>query len=713
MSTNSVLGENNPKQQTSTMIHKLGRPFETMNVSTKLIAGFLSLSTISCAVGLAGLLYIEQIEVTVNEITDIAAPTVETSDDLIATMWQAALVAEEINAAYALTEITPRLGRFNELDAAFDRNYVELQSLVSDENLYDELEDARDAQASFVSVSNLMFAARAQEMNNQIETERLQDLFDSAGAEIITALGKFVDHPVAAVMEAALTLQRIVTEIEDTAGEYLAETNPEDLRPVLERFDELSNSVLLHIAVIKERTNGAQDKRDIAALELMYSNWIESAVDSGQLFATHRLMLEKTLLSDELGSELKALAVVAVEALDKVSVAADAVSDAADEQAADVVGEALFVIVFLLITSLSLSVLLIAAVIFTIVRPIKAMTSAMGQLSSGDNSTVIPGLNKQDEIGDMAQAVQVFKENAIEKEELQAREREQVQAREERAKKIEELISEFDKKSAEVLKSVSSAATQMHTSAQSLSSTAEETNKQSTVVASASEEAAANVQTVASAAEELNCSISEIGRQIDQSSAIARSAADEAETTGQTMRELAEASRRIGDVVSLITDIAEQTNLLALNATIESARAGEAGKGFAVVASEVKTLANQTAKATEEIGVQIEGIQSISVQAVQAMDKIAGTIGQMNEIADSISTGMNEQKSATEEISRNVSEASSGTTEVSSNISGVNEGAEETGKAASELLAAAGELSEQAEVLNQSVDTFLDGIRSA
>jgi len=747
MAENLLVSKNNSKSENTQLFAYLLRPFEKMNVSTRLIAGFLSLSVISCIVGLFGLFYVNAIEDTVNEITDVAAPTVETSDDLIANIWQAAMIAEQISAKEDQTSIELLDTKFQELDSMFETNYLELMGLVKDESLHDELALAKDEQIKFVATSKNMFTSRIDEMDSRAQARDMLTAFDSVGAELVIALDEFAlekeaemaeaeeegdrlervgaagaqinsvlgelfdrDYP---VVEAALKLQRTVFEIQDTAGEYLAENQVGNLDAISQAFAQLERSASPHIEVIKQLVDTAEDKADIAAVEALFGNWIESAVGSGKLFEKHQLMLEKMRQTNELGEELIVEAATVVEALDKVAFAADSFSDSADEHAAEVVGDALGVILVLLVTSLGISVVLVMAVVVTVVRPIKGMTQAMMQLSGGDNTTEIPALDKQDEIGEMAQAVQVFKENAIENEELQERERQQLKEREKRTEKIELLIADFDTKSSEVLKSVSSAATQMNTSAQSLSSTAEQTNRQSTIVASASEEAATNVRTVASAAEELNCSISEIGRQIDQSADIAKSAAESAEETGQTMRDLADASKRIGDVVSLITDIAEQTNLLALNATIESARAGEAGKGFAVVASEVKTLANQTAKATEDIGAQIDGVQSISVQAVQAMDKIAETIAKMNEIAVAIASSMNEQKSATEEIARNVAEASNGTAEVSANISGVNEGAEQTGRAAGELLSSAGELSAQAEVLNESVDTFLAGIRSA
>ena len=331
-------------------------------------------------------------------------------------------------------------------------------------------------------------------------------------------------------------------------------------------------------------------------------------------------------------------------------------------------------------------------------RPVGAMTKAMNRLAEKDFEVEIPALDH----GDMQRAEALAAE--------QERDRE---AQLRRAEKIEQLNKAFDEGVSGVLQTVSSAATELQSTAESMSSIAEETNSQASSVAAAAEQAATNVQTVATAAEELSTSISEIGRQMRHSSDMTNSASERAKSSQRTVEGLAASSEKIGTVIGLITDIAEQTNLLALNATIEAARAGDAGKGFAVVASEVKNLANQTGKATEDISAQIAEVQAQTRNAVEEIEHIVKNIEEIAEIALTISSAVEQQNAATSEIARNVQEASAGTTEVTTNITGVSHAAGEAGNAAAQVLEATGELSRQSERLRGLVGTFLGDVKAA
>jgi methyl-accepting chemotaxis protein len=353
--------------------------------------------------------------------------------------------------------------------------------------------------------------------------------------------------------------------------------------------------------------------------------------------------------------------------------------------------------------------------VFTIARPMQALTRSMRELANGNFSVVLPGLGRKDEIGDIAGAVEDFKVKAEEKAraEAEAKIRQDKIAAEQRKADMVRLADQFEAAVGEIVDTVSSASTELEASAKTLTSTAERSQELTTVVAAASEEASTNVQSVASATEELSSSITEISRQVQESARMASEAVGQARTTTERVSELSKAATRIGDVVELINTIAGQTNLLALNATIEAARAGEAGRGFAVVASEVKALAEQTAKATGEIGQQISGIQTATQESVGAIKDISGTIEKLSEISSAIAAAVEEQGAATQEISRNVQQAAQGTEQVSSNIADVQRGAGETGSASTQVFSAAQSLSGDSNRLKLEVGKFLDTVRAA
>ena len=370
----------------------------------------------------------------------------------------------------------------------------------------------------------------------------------------------------------------------------------------------------------------------------------------------------------------------------------------------------------MIITILAISVLALALALLIgrlISKPVTAMTDAMALLADGDKEIHIPGTEQKNEIGHMAKSLSFFRDKLIEADRLAEQQRQQQTAREERVKAVESLTQTFDDVVSESLETVTSKVSEMSTTAEAMTSTASQADQKANNVSDISQRTSSNVQTVAAATDELSSSIAEISSQVSKASSVANSAVGEARTTNAKIKGLAEAAQRIGDVLAMITEIADQTNLLALNATIEAARAGEAGKGFAVVASEVKSLAQQTAKATDEIGAQISAIQNETKDSVVAIDSIGKTIDEIDQISSGIAAAVEQQMAATKEIARNIEQASRGTEEVASNITDVSMAASETGDASQRVMSAAGEMAAQSDLLRKEIERFITDIKAA
>ena len=363
--------------------------------------------------------------------------------------------------------------------------------------------------------------------------------------------------------------------------------------------------------------------------------------------------------------------------------------------------------------AISLCLLAGWSMIRSISRPITAMTAVMHRLADGNMAVEVPAAGRRDEIGLMASAVQVFKDNMIKAKELSEAQEAERMTKSKRATRLETLVSDFEQKAGQTVAMLAAAATEMEATAQAMSTTATNTNQQASNVASAADIASVGVQTVAAAAEQLSASINEINQQVSQSAQVSAKAVVGARRTNEVVQALAEGAKKIGEVVGLISSIAAQTNLLALNATIEAARAGDAGKGFAVVASEVKSLAQQTARATEAIGTQISQVQAATAEAVDAIRNISSLIEEVGMIANTIAAAVEEQGAATAEIAQNVQQTAASTNAVTSNITGVSQAANDTGAAAGQVLSAARDLSRQAEDLSRQVTSFVGEVRAA
>jgi len=388
-------------------------------------------------------------------------------------------------------------------------------------------------------------------------------------------------------------------------------------------------------------------------------------------------------------------------------------ADAAGSQAAESFDDAIKMVLASLLVAIILGIGAAILLVRDVSAGIKSIVAPMQALGNGDLTAQVPHQGETTEIGSMANTLQVFKDALVAKKASDEAAAIDADAKIRRGQRVDNITREFETLIGELVGSLSSASTQLESSAGNLTSTAERAQKLTTVVAAASEEASTNVRSVASATEEMASSINEIGRQVQESARMATDAVDQARKTNDRVSELSKAAARIGDVVELINTIAGQTNLLALNATIEAARAGDAGRGFAVVASEVKALAEQTAKATGEIGQQITGIQAATEESVNAIKEISGTIEKLSEISSTIASAVEEQGAATQEISRNVQQAAHGTQQVSSNVTDVQRGAGETGAASSQVLSAAKSLSGDSNRLKLEVGKFLNAVRAA
>lgn len=501
-------------------------------------------------------------------------------------------------------------------------------------------------------------------------------------------------------------------------AEYRGALDPHDENRIAARkfMEEQLKQFQEHMDEVK-RTSDSQIQAMLPEFERAFSDYAQSmkntqaateAAAGAETTATAAKLLEIVTKSRVASENLQA----------KVKAIADRLDARAEEFEKDTAKEyasTANMLIWLSIVSI-LGSLLVGFLIgqYGVARPIRAIVSLLQQLASGDYEVDIHSTDRKDEVGEVAKAALVFKDNGVARIRMEAQQKEaEAAAATRRRADTLKLADGFEAAVGEIIETVSSASTELEASASTLTSTAERSQELATTVAAASEESATNVQSVASASEELTSSVHEISRQVQEASRISKEAVSQTRSTTERIAELSKAASRIGDVIELINTIAGQTNLLALNATIEAARAGDAGRGFAVVASEVKALAEQTAKATGEIGGQISGIQSATEDSVGAIREISTTIERLSEISSAIAAAVEEQGAATQEISRNVQQAALGTQQVSSNVADVQQGAAETGTASSQVLIAAQSLSLESNRLKLEVGKFLTTVRTA
>lgn len=719
-----------------------------MNVQMKLLSGVTCLTILAILCGVIGLWQVKTIEIQINEISDVVTPTIETSDDVIYYATEMQKLVVEMLADEEIEDVNTLFGEFEDAEKKFNDSVNELSTIVVSTEMKDRVASLVDERDALSTAARDMFNAHILELEKEIESESQQALMDAQGDQLadqllelsesneaemaaaeergdtLTAsgiatvvqmneiLGELFerDYP---MVEAALKLRTIVNGLEAAVAEVMASEDASKIDSLENAYLSIVATADPHFVSLANNSESDADRTNVAGLQAQFTKWVALASGEGKMFDIHRSTLANEVLADELAEKVDEIGDNLVNQINVIGDAADVLSDGADETAAQLVTTATLMLAGIGILTLSLAVGLIAIIIRTVIRPLNDITQVVGELAGGNLSIDVPHGDRKDEIGKIASAVEVFRQSGNDRERLEAQAAEANETQNRRQNTIEGLINDFRGTMHNVLEEVLSDSENMKQSAVQLNNISEKTEAIAGDAATASADANSNVQTVASATEELSSSIQEIGVQIASGARQTSDATASAKDVDSKVTSLSEAAHQIGQVVELISDIAEQTNLLALNATIEAARAGESGKGFAVVASEVKSLAQQTANATEEISKQINAIQSSTNDAVVGIGGIATSMGDISVFMTSMATSVEEQTAATAEIARNIQGAADGTMSVSDNIGKVNSAVVDTKSSAHTVLSSSEDLSRKSVVMRREVETFLAAVEAA
>ena len=727
---------------------KLGS-FSNMKLQLKLILCFVFLSALIGVSGGSGLVFVNRIAASIGVFSEVSSPLVDEATGLVSGMQKMHVALLDVLVRRDVEQIKAAEANIAELDGAAKKGFERLRQLSVEGQLDLDIDGAVATQREFVGQAHELLAshrvklakeAEAQQQLQEFQKQRqaLEGLLTTFAHQAEARMSETEDRSRTLLQSGDATMEGLEDMLSETFGQaypqvqgsykiltylmriqdisraYVTQRNADRLPELDNQFKKFVKHTNSWLKRLKARARDEQVKKDIGKITDGFGDLEFSAEFDNGLFAVYREALEENARAQDLRVSLAKTGERYQAALDGVSKIARDLNKAVKESTNSGVRDALVSIGIIVALGITIGLLFGIFLARGISKPLSHITAAMRRLADGDKTIVVENADQKNEIGDLARALAVFKDSAIEKDRL---EEERVEAEkkveDEKRQAMLKLADDLESSVKEIVESVSSSATEMESTAQSMSANAEQSQRQSETVAAAAEQASANVQTVASAADELSSSIAEVGRQVTQATKIASDGVEEAEKTNASVRGLAEAAQKIGEVVDLINDIASQTNLLALNATIEAARAGDAGKGFAVVASEVKSLAAQTARATEQIGGQIGAIQGATEESVTAIGGIAEVIRELDEIATAIASAVEEQGAATQEIARNVQEAAKGTGEVSSNMDGISKAAAETGAASGQMLTSTQELSQQATRMSDEIDKFLGEIRSA
>ena len=719
-----------------------------MSIQVKILSGIILMALLSLAAGGVGLWQVKRIEVQINEISDIVTPTIETADDLVyfATDMQKLII--EILADEELEDIKVLRDEFDKTVVNYEAALAELGDILIDPETENVILSLKDEQEAFFAAADSMYASHILELEYEISSEARQLEMDQLGdqlAEKLLMLSESNEAEMAAaeeqgdqlvasgqatavnmndilgdlfereypMVEAALKLASLINAIEASVGEVLAEEEPEDLGGRRQEFLLIAGEADQWLKVLQDFSETQADRDLASALTRDFADWVAMAEGENGVFDQHAIMLENELKADAFAEEVDRIGDDIVEQINIVIDAADVQSDSADERAAALVSSAAAILLGLSAITIALAVGLGLMVMRTVIAPLATVTDLMGSLTKGKLDVKIPFMERTDEIGRIANAVEVFRSSGVERSRL---EQEAEQTNEEarlRQEQVDLLISRFREGMQSLLQMVLSDSNEMKSAATRLNQIAEATETTALEANNATEEASANVETVASATEEMTVSVQEINGQVSRGLNLVKSASTDAGSVNEKVKNLATAAQQIGEVIGMISDIAEQTNLLALNATIEAARAGEAGKGFAVVASEVKSLAEQTGKATEQISQQITTIQNSTEQAVVDIGGIASSVAEIDTFMASIASAIEEQSATTSEIARNVQEAATGNKRVSSGMNQVSSAVSDTKKSADSVLISSENLEKRSGEISREVENFLKEVEAA